>query len=555
MVYFFDYQRQFFGITLSRLNDFKRIAKPNIEAMRVVITYAVFISLLSLAVPVSVQTLINFISFGTLLQPVVVLSIILLIILTMAASVRVAQAIIIETIQQNIFARLAMGITSVLPKIHSKKLSTDRMATLVNFFFEIQTIQKTIAVLLVTVVQILVLSLFSMVLIAFYHPLLLLYDVILIIAVSMAIYWPWRTALHFALKQCDAKHRVAEWLEEIVANIILFKCQNNIQNALKTADKKTRAYLRARQALFKNILKHIVSLNAIYVLANTILLGVGGYLVIRQQLSLGQLVAAELLINTMLYDILRFSSYLQDIYNLLVSSTKVNQLLDLHIEQSRHPILANPESYENDINIVIKNLYLLHDGQRVNQEAICLNANTSQPLSILCTKNKAASLILDTTIGLKDEYEGLIKINEIPLQDFNIRALRQNSLVLRRLDLFSGSIAENLQMGSKNITSKEIYSALNQFNLGGVVSQLPRGLETTIQELSTIVIEADLYKICWLRAILHTPRLLLIDYFLDHFFNEELETAFDFINNYPGTIIITTRRSDIHDHFDHRMIL
>ena len=168
------------------------------STLKVIILYGAAIALLTLAIPISVQSLIAVVSFGTLMQPILVISLVLFIILAVMAGLRVAQAMVIETLQQGVFAQIAFRIVSQLPKACSDHLEYEKQRPLMNFFFETETVQKMLATLLLIGVDIILVSLFSMILIAFYHPFLLIFDIVLISTMSIAIVWPWKKALYYA---------------------------------------------------------------------------------------------------------------------------------------------------------------------------------------------------------------------------------------------------------------------------------------------------------------------------------------------------------------------
>ena len=91
------------------------------------------------------------------------------------------------------------------------------------------------------------------------------------------------------------KYQLVEWLEEIARHPLLFKGPGGAAFALARADDLVRGYLDARREHFRILMRQIVGLLALEVAAGTALLGVGGWLVLNQQLTLGQLVAAEIM--------------------------------------------------------------------------------------------------------------------------------------------------------------------------------------------------------------------------------------------------------------------
>ncbi len=545
------------GNEMTVYNDLKRILAINKDTTKLVVIYAFAIALLSLIIPISVQSLVNVVSFGTLIQPIVVLTIILFTILSIIAGLRIAQAVVVETIQQNVFATLNIDVVKYIPRLKIKCFAENRILTDINLFFEIQTVQKSLAVLLTTMIEIFFVGLFSMILIAFYHPLLLMFDIILVVSLIFVLIWPWKSGVKFALKECDAKHSVAEWLEEVAINTLLFKFSNRADEALKVVDSKIITYLQARKMHFKAILKHLISMNIVYVLANSALLGIGGYLVIKEQISLGQLVASELLVNALLYGFLRFSYYLDDIYDLIASSTKLSRLIDMEKESKlvEHKAATHANPYEGGITLLVKNLVVEQPLESEGCKPLSFSVSPGGVLAIYKAQGYLASAILDTLVGLRDNFKGAILINDLPIKDAYFQQLYANTLVLRRSEFFQGSLRENILIGSNTISQELIYKYFVRYHLAESLHQLPEGLESDMQVVKSTFSDYDILKLSYIRAMIHQPRLLLIDYYLDYFFNGDLLNAIQDLDTYTGTVILTTRREKILKHYTNQIVL
>ncbi|MEM1244338.1 MAG: ABC transporter ATP-binding protein [Pseudomonadota bacterium] len=538
----------------------KAIINFSRDTFWVVFIYAMSIALLSLVVPIAAQSLVNVVSFGTVYQPVVILTIIVFVVLTIMAGMRVAQAIVVETIQQRLFTEIGLKLANLLPKISIANFDKHRVSELVNRFFEVQTIQKALAVLLVTGIEICLLTLFSMLLIAFYHPLLLAFDILLIFALALALWLPWKKALKYAIAECEAKHTFAAWLEEIVHNIFLFKMQSHADYALDVADEKIADYLIARKKHFASILKHIFGVNIIYVLANAALLGIGGYLVIREQLSLGELVASELIVNALLYGFVRFSFYLEDLYDLLASCYKLASLTHIPCETTQEVV---PKKYlANSIHqltgapkIEVTGIKFATEKNQQVFDDLSFAVPAGKSLAILGNKGTGKSLIVDLVLGFRQAQAGVIKVNELPIQQYNLLYLRQHAALVRRIELFSASILENLLLQRTDISLDMIHGLLRQFNVANTIEALPEGLDTFISGSQMTMSSIELKKLMFIRAILTQPKLFIIDGALDNLPEVDLQLFLPYLKDHPSTLIITTRRQAIANYFDQHIIL
>lgn len=542
---------------VSAFHKLRQVYQIKHDFFWMIIIYGVVISLFSLAIPISVQTLINVVSFGASMQPVIVLTVVLFVVLSVIATIRVAQSMIVETVQQHVFVSVGLKLARFLPNVNLHAYDECRISELGNYFFEVQTIQKSLAKLLVSGIEIVLVSFFSMLLVAFYHPLLLVLDVLLIITMALSILLPWKKALQYAMKECEAKHRVASWLEEILHNILLFKLDNHADYAVEVADEKISDYLKARKLHFKNILKHMVSINAIYVIANTALLGVGGYLVIHEQLSLGQLVASELIINAMLYGFVRVSFYMEDLYDMLASGAKMDTLLTISSEQKQlekekskpHTAITELPSFE------VKGLTYHDESKEILFDQLNFSLEPGKQIVICGEKNTGKRILVDILLGLRRADQGIVRVNGVPIQDYDITKLRKQAALVREIEIFSGSVLDNIVLHRKDISLERIHSLLNKLNLELSLEHLPEGLNTFISASQKNMSNNDLIKLMFIRSLLREPELLIVDGMLDFLPEKDFSSIHSCIQSFKGTLIVTTQEEKIASLYDNRVVL
>ena len=114
---------------------------------------------------------------------------------------------------------------------------------------------------------------------------------------------------------------------------LTFRQRGGSAHALRRSDELARDYLGARLKHFKYLFRQILGALGLQAVASALLLGLGGWLVINRQLTLGQLVAAELIVTAVVAAIAKFGKHLEAWYDLLASMDKLGQLVDLPLEQ------------------------------------------------------------------------------------------------------------------------------------------------------------------------------------------------------------------------------
>ncbi|MGE0756674.1 MAG: ABC transporter transmembrane domain-containing protein, partial [Pirellulaceae bacterium] len=315
---------------LTRLATFLR---PEARDVCIVAVFSVAVGVLSLATPLAVEALVNTVSFGRLLQPLFVLCLLLLAFLGFAAALRTLQAYVAELIQRRLFVRIVGDLAYRLPRVERSAFDDIHAPELLNRFFDVMTVQKSAALLVLDGMTIVLQVLIGMTVLAFYHPALLGFDVLLLVGTLFAVLVLGRGAVRTAIEESKSKYAVAAWLEELAQFSNTFKGAGGTRHAFETADALAANYVSARRAHFRVLMRQIVFALGMQAVCGSVLLALGGWLVIRAQITLGQLVAAELIVAVIVGSIAKFGKHMESFYDLLAAVDKIGHLLDLPIER------------------------------------------------------------------------------------------------------------------------------------------------------------------------------------------------------------------------------
>src|SRR5690606_23632125 len=265
------------GTSLTPLRRLLRLLAPDRGDLWVVITYAAGIGVLVLATPIAVQALVNTVAFGTLMQPLVVLAALLLMCLSFAATLRGLQIWVVEILQRRVFMRIVEDLSHRLPHARWTALGSQG-PELVNRFFDVFTLQKAIASLLINGLEVVLTAVVGMLVLAFYHPWLLAFDLVLLCAVLFIIFVLGRGATDSAIEESKTKYAVAAALEEMARHPTAFKTAGGAAHASLRSDELSRKYLLARHAHFRVLMRQIGGALGLQAAASAALLALGGYL-------------------------------------------------------------------------------------------------------------------------------------------------------------------------------------------------------------------------------------------------------------------------------------
>ena len=516
------------------------LLRPEKKDLWVILVFSGLVGLLALASPVAVEALVNTVAFGRYLQPVVVLAILLFTFLAFAAAMRALITFIVEVLQRRLFVRVVEDLAYRLPRVQQQALDHQHGPELANRFFDIVTVQKTLSTLLLDGIFIVLQTVIGMAVLAFYHPFLIGFDVVLLALIAFAILGLGRGAVNTAVRESKAKYAVAAWLEELARHSTAFKLHDGTAFALDRADQLAVNWLDARRAHFRIVMRQILFALGLQTLAATALLGLGGWLVILGELTLGQLVAAELIVMIIVGSFTKLGKYIESLYDLLAAVDKLGHLFDLPTEphnklfhlRARVPaeVYIREATYAFDSHVVLKDFSLeLKPGESV---AVVGPAGTGK------------STLVDLICGMREPTSGHIELDGIDLRELRPDSLREHLAAARSIEIFHGSIAENVHLNRPYISALDVREALSTVGLLDELLKLPHGLNTELQTHGAPLSSSQAARLMLARAIVGRPRLLLIDGTLDVLPDEQIAELLGRLSrdDVPWTLLITTGR-------------
>lgn len=526
------------------------------QTLTVAVVYSVVIGLLSLVVPVAVQSLVNTIAFGSALQPLVVLTLFVLVALGFSTAMNALRASVVEIIQRSIFARVATDVTHRLLRVRADAFDHYHGPELVNRFFDVVTVQKSASLLLIDGLSIVMQTGIGMLLLAVYHPWLLAFDVLMIVAMVIITFVLGRGAIPTAIKESKAKYALEGWLEQIAAHLVTFKSAGGADYAVHKSNGLLEHYLEYRGKHFTILLRQIVASFALQALASAALLGVGGWLVIERQLTLGQLVASELIVSAMVSAFTKFGKQLEVFYDLSAAIDKLGDLVDLPLERRGGEALLTGTG---PARVSLRDLEVRYEHDR--QPALHLNAWEVAPgerLGLTGPNGSGKSTLGDVLFGLRTPSHGIVQIDQIDLRQVPLDHLRQQVALVRHVELFVGTIVDNVRLGRAHLSIDDVAAALASVGLLDELLELPDGLNTQLQPHGRPLSSRQASRLMIARAVVGRPRLLILDGALDQIDRTQERdqlVSLLFASDAPWTLICITERPDLLSRCSRVMVL
>lgn len=500
---------------------------------------------LALATPVAVQTLVNVVTRGNVVQPLVVVSFMLFLLLLLAGALSILEYYVVELIQRRIFIRNSLQSATQAQAMHVSVRDTDNPVELMNRFFDVSTVQKTSYQLLTKGLAAALQAIVGSFVLIFYSVYFAFGVLILIFITWIIIRVLGRVAVDTAIQESYAKYEVAGWLETIARNLNMFKFGSSQTYAVQCADNLASSYLNRRQKHFSTLLKQNILASFTYALAGTLMLGLGGWLVMRGQINLGQFVAAELIIFGVLAAFLNFISKLEYFYDLLAGLDKLAVIEDLPSERQGGHKLSVSKAYSLHANKII---LLSH----AHKTEVNLQVQSGKSLAILADDDSAKTILAELIVGLRNPFAGDVKINGSDTRQLDLSAMRQHIAFISNVEILEESILNNLVIQQPETDLDMVNRAIDATGLRDTIAALPNGLDTVLLPSGATITNTQARMLMVARALLMQPRLIVVDSLLDDLHGEALERALSVLRPHPEgwSLIVVTSVSTIASRFD-----
>lgn len=517
--------------------------------------YALAVGLCSLAIPVGVQSVVNSVAFGAVLQPLVVITALVGGVLLFSGVMRVLQLIVVETLQRRLVARLSLSLAARIPHVEYGLFLNRFGPEYVLRFLEAFSAQKSISAILLDGVAIFFQVVVGLVLVSFYHPFFLAFAVILTVLLVLLVAPLGMGAIRTSIRVSDAKYDVATWLQDLARVPILFKSDRGDAFALERADKLIGSYLSWRAAHFRVLLRQVIGSIALQVIASTLLLGLGGWLVIKQQLTLGQLVAAELIIGVVLTGVAKIGRYLDKFYELCASVAKLDALFDLPGEKLSGSFFSPPGEAAS---VDIANLTVRHDNDPEPVLAgLSLTVKSGEKVAIWGRNGAGKSTLANCIYRLATPRSGRVEIDGRDVREIHPLELRSWIAFVRGVEIFHGTIEQNLTLSEDGVATSRIRDALTMVGLLDEIYSLPDGLQTVLKGQSEPLSRGQAARLMIARAILMEPRIIIVDGVLDGIDETTVGPILRELTGpkAPWSLIVLTHESEIMQHFENSYVL
>ena len=527
----------------SRFRTFLKLIElltPERREILHILLYAIFVGIISLSLPLGVQSLIGFISSGQVVTSATVLIIFILLGIIFSGIMLIYQLELVEYLQQRLFARTAFAYAFRIPRLKLESMLKYNPPELINRFFDTLTLQKGVPVILLDLSAALLQVLLGIFLLSLYHPLFIIIGAVLISILIILLRMTGKRGLSTAFVESEHKYKVVNWLEEMARSITTFKLAGNTGFAMERTDFHVSNYIKAREDHFKVLKIQYYSFVIFKTIITAMLLILGVLLIVNKQINLGQFVAAEIVIILIMNSIEKIIMKIDDVYDVLVSVEKVSKVTELPTDAEKSAELEVKQG--EGISVVVTDLiYQFPESKRNALNGISFNIAPKENICISGPNGSGKSTLSNLLLGIFEPSGGTIKYNGTPLRELN-RPLLMNHIgnYVSQDTIFDGTVLENITIGRRNIEFKDVIWATTAAGVLDYINSLKDGFQTRLIGGGVRVPESVMHKLIIARNLVERPSLLIVDDFLLGVEHTEKKRILEFLTSpsFPCTVIL-----------------
>jgi putative ABC transport system ATP-binding protein len=547
-----DNQPSLFQAMLGHLGLLFRLER---RILALVFSYSLAIGLFSLIVPLTVQELVN--TFAFAIQPITIVTLagIMVAALAFVGAFRTLQYYAVEVLERRLFARLAIAMTQQLPhmQFHGFK---PRFA---NYFIETVFMQRALSVLLVDLTNVVVGGAVGMTILVFYHPYFLLYDALLLAGFNVIFFMLSHGGLRTTIDMSHAKYETLHWIQEISYNLLHFKATDSQSLLMRKTDHLVEKYVTSRQARFRVLVRQYLGSVGWQAVAHSGVLATAGWLLSVGQLTLGQLVAAEVVVSGLLINFDGVVKRMGHVYYFLTALAELDFFFSLPKDQNSATLsVPLPDPTVHGIRVTCKEVAVKQNGMAIFDN-FDLEVTPGEKIGIYASTTVAKTALARVLAGLETPTSGVIRYNGVDLRHLDLDAINRSRgfMLDSQLSLFEGTIEDNIVLGRSYVPYSDVRWALRFAELEEEIDALPLGIKTHVRAPGKIFAPTHILRILLARAILARPQILIFDGIIHNMQPAMRETILRRLcsKDEPWSVIFVSNDPNLTPHVDRRIIL
>jgi len=536
---------------------FWQLIQPHTAMMIQALIGALMFTLLGLSTSIYMQKIIDFVLVEGNTRLLNLLSLGMIIILVFQLVIGSFKTVFGLQTGQMIDARLILGYYKHLLKLPQRFFDTMRVGEIisrVNDAVKIREFINSVALNLIVNVLIVV---FSMLIMFFYY-----WKLALIMAAIIPIY----AILYWLSNKVNKKwqRRLMEESAELESQLV--ESLNAVGTIKKfgieqfTNDKTENRFIGLLKTIYKtSIYSMFIGTGAEFFtrLFTILLLWFGSYFVINRELSPGELLSFYALVGYFTGPASSLIGANKQIQDALIAADRLFEIIDLETESSNESKVDLSTELMGDIKM--NNIHFRYGTRTTVFEDLCLCFEKGKSAAVVGESGSGKSTLLSLLQNLYPLNKGNITIGGLDLQHISNRSLRERvGVVPQHIDLFNGTIIENIAIGDYEPDMQKILFLSKLLGTDEFIDQLPNNYHSIVNEQGVNLSGGQKQRLAIARALYRNPDILILDEAtssLDPTSEQKVQDALNWFKQQAKTIIIIAHRLTTIKHCDTIFVL